>query len=144
MEGKGSPSNFRVNNERHLFTEGGCRHQSDPGYLADGVSVEIGEGHGLANLVPNLLSIYFGGRTFCIGLALLIECYRKSNGLTGLGLAGAIAINLCGGFILAIWLLYGNLNLPMRGQILIWGLVLLLVGLSLVEGLAQIKMRNEK
>ena len=98
---------------------------------------------GLPIVYPTFYPSILGGVLFGIGLALLIECYRKSNGLTGLGLAGAIAINLCGGFILAIWLLFGNLNLPMRGQILLWCLVLLLVGLSLVEGLAQIKMRNE-
>lgn len=98
---------------------------------------------GLPIVYPTFYASILGGVLFGIGLALLIECYRKSNGLTGLGLAGAIAINLCGGFILAIWLLFGNLNLPMRGQILLWCLVLLLVALSLVEGLAQLKMRNE-
>ena len=98
---------------------------------------------GLPIVYPTFYPSILGGVLFGIGLALLIECYRKSNGLTGLGLAGAIAINLCGGFILAVWLLFGNLNLPMRGQIFLWCLVLLLVGLSLVEGLAQIKMRNK-
>ena len=40
---------------------------------------------------------------FGIGLAMLIECYRKSSRFVGLGLGGAIAINLCGGFVLAVW-----------------------------------------
>ena len=94
---------------------------------------------GLPIVYPTFYPSILGGVLFGIGLALLIECYRKSNGLTGLGLAGAIAINLCGGFILAIWLLFGNLNLPTRGQILLWCLVLLLVGISLLEGLAHWK-----
>lgn len=99
---------------------------------------------GLPTVDPSFYASILGGVLFGIGLALLIECYRKSNGLTGLGLAGAIAINLCGGFILAIWLLYGNLNLPLRGQILLWFLFLLLVGLSLIEGLAHVNMRTKK
>ena len=74
-----------------------------------------------------------------IGLALLLECYRKSNRFVGLGLGGAIAINLCGGFVLAVWLLSDKLILPLRGQILLWSLVLLLAGISLVEGLVHIK-----
>ena len=74
-----------------------------------------------------------------IGLALLIECYRKSNRFIGLGLGGAIAINLCGGFVLAVWLLSDKLILPLRGQILLWSLVLLLAGISLLEGLIHIK-----
>lgn len=80
-----------------------------------------------------------GGVLFGIGLALLIECYRKSSRFVGLGLAGAIAINLCGGFVLAVWLLSDQLALPLRGHILLWFLVLLLVGISLLEGLTHLK-----
>jgi hypothetical protein len=93
---------------------------------------------------PSFYPTILGAVLFGIGLALLIECYRQSNGLIGLGLGGAIAINLCGGFVLAIWLLSGSLNLPVRGQIFLWFLVLLLVGLSLIEGFAQLKMRTKK
>ncbi len=99
---------------------------------------------GLPSVYPAFYPSILGGVLFGIGLALLIESYRKSNGLSGLGLAGAIAINLCGGFILAIWLLFGNLNLPLRGQIFLWCLVLILVGLSLIEGIAQVHMRADK
>jgi hypothetical protein len=76
---------------------------------------------------------------FGIGLALLIECYRQSKRFIGLGLAGAVMINLCGGIVLAFWLLWGKLNLPLRGQIFLWSLVGLLIGLSLLEVLAQLK-----
>jgi hypothetical protein len=76
---------------------------------------------------------------FGIGLALLLECYRKSNRFAGLGLGGAIAINLCGGFVLAAWLLSDKLSLPLQGTILLWCLVLLLVGISLLEGLTHLK-----
>lgn len=93
---------------------------------------------------PSFYPSILGGVLFGIGLALLIECYRQSNGLIGLGLGGAIAINLCGGFVLAIWLLSGSLNLPLRGQIFLWSLVLLLVGISLIECFAYLKMRAKK
>jgi hypothetical protein len=48
---------------------------------------------------------------------------RKSqqigNGV-GLGLGGAIAINLCGGLVLFGWLVFGDLSLPLRGLIFLW------------------------
>jgi hypothetical protein len=99
---------------------------------------------GVPMAAPSFYPSILGGVLFGIGLALLVECYRQPNGLGGLGLAGAIVINLCGGFVLAIWLLSGSLNLPLRGQIFLWTLVLLLVGLSLIEGLAELKMRTKK
>lgn len=80
-----------------------------------------------------------GGVLFGIGLALLLECYRKSNRFVGLGLGGAIAINLCGGFVLAAWLLSDKLTLPLRGHIFLWFLVLLLVGISLLECLSHLR-----
>lgn len=99
---------------------------------------------GMPTAEPSFYPTILGAVLFGIGLALLIECYRQSSGLMGLGLGGAIAINLCGGFVLAIWLLSGSLNLPLRGQIFLWTLVLLLVGLSLIEGFAELKMRTKK
>jgi hypothetical protein len=94
---------------------------------------------GLPTADPSFYPKILGGVLFGIGLALLIECYRKSNRFVGLGLGGAIAINLCAGFVLAVWLLTGNLSLPLRGQIFLWFLVLLLAGISLLEGLTQFK-----
>ena len=88
---------------------------------------------------PSFYPTLLGGVLFGIGLALLIECYRRSIRFIGLGLAGAVLINLCGGLVLALWLLCGKLNLPARGQILLWTLVVLLIGLSLLEGLAHLK-----
>ena len=88
---------------------------------------------------PSFYATILGGVLFGIGLALLLECYRKSNRFIGLGLGGAIAINLCGGLVLAVWLLSNALRLPLRGQIFLWSLVLLLVGISLLEGLSHFK-----
>jgi hypothetical protein len=88
---------------------------------------------------PSFYATILGGVLFGIGLALLVECYRKSSRFVGLGLGGAIAINLCGGFVLAAWLLSDKLTLPLRGQIFLWSLVVLLVGISLLEGLTHFR-----
>jgi hypothetical protein len=85
---------------------------------------------------PSFYATILGGVLFGIGLALLLECYRKSNRFIGLGLGGAIAINLCGGLVLAAWLLSNRLSLPLRGHIFLWFLLLLLVGISVLEGLS--------
>ena len=88
---------------------------------------------------PSFYATILGGVLFGIGLALLLECYRKSNRFIGLGLGGAIAINICGGLVLAAWLLSNRLGLPLKGQIFIWSLVLLLVGISVLEGLSHFR-----
>lgn len=74
---------------------------------------------------PNIL----GAVLFGIGIALLIQL--RSN--SGLGLLGAVAINLCGGLALAFWLLFGSLSLPTHGLIGLWTLVVVLIGISTIE-----------
>ncbi len=44
----------------------------------------------------------FGGVLFGIGIALLLDRSREKTGVRGLGLGGAVAINLCGGLVPAI------------------------------------------
>ena len=84
-----------------------------------------------------------GAVLFGIGIALIVE--RSNRGRTGtgmgLGLIGAIAINLCGGIALAAWLLFGELGLPARGAAVLWTLDVLLVGLSGVELGAALRRR---
>ena len=58
-----------------------------------------------------------GAVLFGIGVALLVERIR---GTAGLGLYGAISINLSGGLVLAAWLSFGSLALPIRGQAFLW------------------------
>jgi hypothetical protein len=82
------------------------------------------------------LSFYptiLGAMLFGIGLALLLECGGRPKGLVGLGLGGAITINLCGGIVLAIWLASGNLMIPMRGQVILWSLMIIVVVISATE-----------
>lgn len=86
---------------------------------------------------PTLL----GAVLFGIGLALIIESRRPPQGPVGLGLGGAVAINLSGGIVLLIWLISGTLDLPLRGLIFLWSLALILVGLSSIELLAHYRKR---
>jgi len=79
---------------------------------------------------PNILGAIFLGIT----IALIIEAYRKHRDrYVGLGLVGAISINICGGFVLLLWLLFGGLNLPLRGIIFLWILDLILLVISSIE-----------
>ena len=85
-----------------------------------------------SNFYPNILGAVFIG----IAIALLIECFRKEKGLIGLGLGGAITINLCGGAVLIFWLIFGKLNLPTHGQIFLWCLAAFLIIISTTEAIA--------
>lgn len=63
-------------------------------------------------VVPNpFYASILGGVFLGIGIALLIGRSAKNNS-DGLGLRGAIAINLSGGSVLALWLLFGSINVP--------------------------------
>jgi hypothetical protein len=78
---------------------------------------------------PNIL----GGVLFGIAIALFLESQSTSENTSGLGLLGAVVINLCAGLVLGAWLLWGNLELPLRGTVFLWSLVVLLVGISSIE-----------
>jgi len=82
---------------------------------------------------PGFYPSILGAVLFGIGIALLIETFKGERKLSGLGLYGAIAINLCGGLVLALWLILGELHLPLRGLIFLWILVFLLIIISTIE-----------
>ena len=91
------------------------------------------------NFYPNILGAVLVG----IGVALVIEAYRKStNAYVGLGFIGAICINICGGIVLLLWLLFGGLNLPVKGQVFLWILDVVLVVISSIE--LFINLKGEK
>lgn len=88
---------------------------------------------------PNIL----GAVLFGIGIALIIEACRKhKDKFIGLGLLGAISINICGGLILFLWLISGGLNLTPKGLMLLWILDILLVGISSVELFIELKKKE--
>jgi hypothetical protein len=74
-----------------------------------------------------------GGVIFGIGIALGLEWIGVPKGIRGLGLGGAIAINLFGGGTLLFWLLFGNLGLPTRGQVTLWIVAVVVIGIGLIE-----------
>ena len=74
-----------------------------------------------------------GGVIFGIGIALYVERYGYKSGIRGLGLGGAIAINICGGLVLLIWLLVNPFDLPIRGYIVLWIIALLVLLLGIKE-----------
>ena len=75
---------------------------------------------------PNVL----GGVLFGIGLALLIA---HRGGAQGLGLDGAIAINLCGAGVVVGWLVIAPQAIPPRGKITLWIIALVVIGIGFVE-----------
>ena len=84
-----------------------------------------------------------GGVLFGIGVALLVERFRRRTDFIGLGLGGAVAINLCGAVVLAAWLSGSSLALTALGRFLLWTLAALLVGLSLLELYALVRRHAE-
>ena len=80
------------------------------------------------NFYPSIL----GAVLFGIGLALFSELVGYARQFRGLGLGGAILINLVGSIVLIIWLLFGSLSIPLKGQIILWaiGLIVFLIGIA--------------
>ena len=77
----------------------------------------------------NILGAVFIGIT----IALLIGAAGNKNTSGGLGFLGAVSINLCGGIMLALWLVFGKLNLSVDGLIVLWLLVAILIFVSALE-----------
>jgi len=68
-----------------------------------------------------------------VGLALLVERSRGTLGFPGLGINGAILINISCAVTLGLWLFYRSLNLLHIGYILLWGLVASVTAITLAE-----------
>jgi len=78
-----------------------------------------------------------------IGVALAIEFRGEpTSSLVRLGTGGAAAINLCGGGALAAYLAFGDLSLSTEGKIVLWILAAVVVGLGLVELVANLSGRR--
>ena len=78
-------------------------------------------------------AIILGAVLFGIGIALLIELYGEPRKVRGLGLAGAIAINLCGAGALVTWLVISPFSLPIRGRVILWSVAILVLTIALAE-----------
>ena len=85
---------------------------------------------GVPEPVSYLYPCVLGAVLFGIGLSLILEVRGESKRFHGLGTGGAIVINFCGAGALLGWLLMSPIDLPVRGQMLLWsiGVVVILVG----------------
>jgi hypothetical protein len=103
-----------------------------------GIAEFLGVPYSESYFYPNILGAVFVG----IALALIIEAFRKNPEITGLGLVGAVCINMCGGLVLFLRLVFGNLGLPPQGAVFLWALAILLPVISGVELFFTMKRRN--
>ena len=80
------------------------------------------------NFYPSILGAVILG----IGLALFCELVGYKKRFRGLGLGGAILINIVGSLVLMFWLVFGSLSIPMKGEIILWavGLIVFLIGIA--------------
>jgi hypothetical protein len=88
---------------------------------------------GLPDAGPHFYAMILGAVLLGVGLALLLEVWRGTRQHAGLGLAGAVMINLCGGLALLGWLIFGKLVLPLRGAMILWVLAILVLAIGILE-----------
>ncbi|TFH40680.1 MAG: hypothetical protein E4G96_07030 [Chrysiogenales bacterium] len=86
------------------------------------------------NFYPSIL----GAVLLDIGAALFLKAAGFAKGIRGLGLGGAIVINIIGSFVLICWLIFGSLVIPLKGRIILWAIG---VGVSLI-GIAELVTKS--
>ena len=85
------------------------------------------------NFYPTILGAVLLG----IGIALIVELIGFGKKVRGLSLGGAIVINIIGAFVLILWLLFGSLQIPARGFIILWVIGLLVFFIGIAEVIAK-------
>lgn len=88
---------------------------------------------GVPQVETSFYPVILGGVLLGIGMALLLESFSAGRRVRGLGIAGAIVINFCGAGVLAIYLVVGGLSIPLRGQVLLWAIVVIVLSVGLIE-----------
>ncbi|MDJ0782572.1 MAG: hypothetical protein QNJ22_11405 [Desulfosarcinaceae bacterium] len=88
---------------------------------------------GLPSTNTNFYPSILGAVIFGIGLALFLELIGYKKQFRGLGLGGAIVINLAGSIVLFCWLLFGALSIPMKGRIILWSVALIVFAIGIAE-----------
>jgi hypothetical protein len=91
------------------------------------------EGLGVPPTEDRFYPTVLGAVLFGVGVALLLEAGRLPGGIIGLGLGGAVAINLMAAGALLVWLIGGDLEIPVRGRVLLGILSAALVAISTFE-----------
>ena len=95
----------------------------------------IPEFFGVPVPVTDFYPTILGGVLFGIGIALYLE-YKSGRG-EGLGLYGAIVINILGAGTLLIWLLAGDISVTVAGKVILWVIAAAVLGISILEILAK-------
>jgi len=103
------------------------------GFLLLAFPLELFQFLGLPIETPPFYANILGAVLVGIGIALLTEYFRGSGRTVGLGLGGAIIINLYGALVLAILLVSGKLGIPLHGRVTLWALIVLLLAVSGLE-----------
>ena len=88
---------------------------------------------GLPPVSHHFYTSILGAVILGVGLALLVDLFGAARGIHGLGLAGAITINLCGGCALLFWLLFYPFDIPVRGHAVLWSVAIVVLGIGIVE-----------
>lgn len=88
---------------------------------------------GMPPVVSYFYTTILGAVIFGVGIALLVELIGASRSISGLGLGGAVAINLCGGGALLVWLIVSPVDLPLRGAIILWIVAVVVVVVGIIE-----------
>jgi hypothetical protein len=81
------------------------------------------------NFYPSILGAVILG----IGLALFSELAGHAKRFRGLGLGGALLINIIGSLVLIFWLVFGSLTIPLKGQIILWAVGLIVFSIGIAE-----------
>ena len=88
---------------------------------------------GLPQTNTNFYASILGAVIFGIGLALLFELTGHAKGFRGLGLGGAILINIVGSLVLICWLIFGSLAIPLKGKIILWAIGVIVFSIGMAE-----------
>jgi hypothetical protein len=99
---------------------------------------------GLPVETPPFYAILLGGILVGTGIAQTYEYFRAAGDIAGLGLVGAIIINLFGGLTLAVTLRYGGLEVPFPGSYILGGVAFALLVLGGIEELVYLKKKGSQ
>ena len=62
-----------------------------------------------------------------------IGCWQVQGSFSGLGVMGAIAINLCGATAVVWWLLCSPVQLSVRGKVVLWVVAVIVYAIAAFE-----------
>lgn len=98
-----------------------------------GIPEILGLPYSSMHFYPTIL----GGVIFGIGIALLVERYGFKHKIRGLGLGGAIAINISGALVLLVWLIIDPFDLPFKGYFILWSIAIVVLLVGIIEIIAK-------